>query len=172
MCYSIFEKTFSYLSWLSLLLILESWVLNLDLDSWKLEPWILILEIKFPLEPWSVLDSILNILNHLEHLKHLELILWLSWIDLWPFCHHPCYHQNIFESILIHHEALLLHYGPQPNIPVKSCNRLHLPQPSLLNFELVDIFCASSDIPVNFMVVWLFLRLLFSILNILIYYGP
>jgi len=47
MCYSVFEKTFSYLSWLSLLLILESWVLNLDLDSWKLEL-------------WSVLDSILN----------------------------------------------------------------------------------------------------------------
>ena len=28
MCYSIFEKNFSYLSWLSLHLILESWVLN------------------------------------------------------------------------------------------------------------------------------------------------
>ena len=73
MCYSVFEKTFSYLSWLSLLLILESWVLNLDVDSWKLEPWILILdswflilEINFPLEPWSVLDSILNILNILN----------------------------------------------------------------------------------------------------------
>ena len=36
MCYSVFEKTFSYLSWLSLLLILESCVLNLDLDSWNL----------------------------------------------------------------------------------------------------------------------------------------
>ena len=34
------------MSWLSLLFILEFWVLNLDLDSWGLEPWILILDSK------------------------------------------------------------------------------------------------------------------------------
>ena len=71
MCYSVFEKTFSYLSWLSLLLIFESWVLNLEpwiliLGNLNLESWFLILEIKFPLEPWSVLDSILIILNILN----------------------------------------------------------------------------------------------------------
>jgi len=71
MCYSIFEKNFSYLSWLSLLLILDSWILSLEswsleswfLKSWSLESWFVILEINFPLESWSVLDSILNILK-------------------------------------------------------------------------------------------------------------
>jgi len=55
MCYSVFEKTFSYLSWLSLLLILES----LILDSWnQLSSWILKCS-------WF-------------YLEHLELILWLT----------------------------------------------------------------------------------------------
>jgi len=71
---------------LSLLLILESFVLNLDLDSWNLnlETWFLILEIKFPFEPWSVLDSILN-----------------SFFDSWD--HHLCYHEVLltFEIFVI-----------------------------------------------------------------------
>ena len=56
----------------------DSWIFNLIiLDSWFLilETWFLNLEIKFPLNSWSVLDSILNAFS-------------------WAFCHHLCYHQN------------------------------------------------------------------------------
>ena len=80
------RKTFSYLSWLSLLLILESWVLNLDLDSWDLEPWIFILDSK--LSSW-VLNSSWFLSWTLElFLIHLS----CSLIDLWAFCHYLCHH--------------------------------------------------------------------------------
>ena len=41
-CYSVFEKSFSYWSWLSLLLNLEFWILILILEAWslKLDSWI------------------------------------------------------------------------------------------------------------------------------------
>ena len=84
---------------------LDSWIFSLESWPWflELESWNLILEIKFPLEPWSVLDSILN-----------------SFFDSWD--HHLCYHEvfltfelcflsssllssKLFESILIHLEA-------------------------------------------------------------------
>jgi len=81
-----FWKKKSYLSWLSLLLILDSWVLNLDLDSWNLnlETWFLILEIKLPL--WTLKCSWFN----------LELI-----FDSWD--HHLCYHEVFltFELFVI-----------------------------------------------------------------------
>ena len=67
----VLKKLFNtYLNWTF------SWFLNLDFDSWNLnlETWFLILEIKFPFEPWSVLDSILN-----------------SFFDSWD--HHLCYHE-------------------------------------------------------------------------------
>ena len=121
MCYSIFEKNFSYLSWLSLLLILESWVLNLDLDSWDLEPWILILDSK--LSFW-VLNSSWFLSWTLElfliHLSGSLIHLWFTWVVLWlmfelfviTFVIIFCYHQNTFESPLILHEALLLQSPP------------------------------------------------------------
>jgi len=59
MCYSMFWKTFLYLSWLSLFFILESWSwLFLILDSWILETWnfswifLLILEL-FLTQSWN-----------------------------------------------------------------------------------------------------------------------
>ena len=86
MCYWIFEKKISYLSWLSLLLILESRVLNLDLDSWDLGPWIFILDSK--LSSW-VLNSSWCLSWTLElFLIHLS----CSLIDLWAFCHLLCHH--------------------------------------------------------------------------------
>ena len=90
-----FWKTFSYLSWLILHLILESWVLNLESWSWflELESWNLILDSWNQTSIWTLKCSWFN----------LELILWflrssslLSWsvLDFWAFCHHLYYHQN------------------------------------------------------------------------------
>jgi len=100
MCYSIFEKNFLYLSWLSLLLILESWFLRswtLNLDSW-LETFFLSLELFLILilNSWIVIDSLELFFDW--SLIHLS----CSLIDLWAFCHHlchhHCYHQNTFDS--------------------------------------------------------------------------
>ena len=85
---------------------LDSWILSLDSWSWFLEheSWNLILDSWIQLSSWSLKCTWFN----------LELILWflrssslLSWsvLDFWAFCHHLCYHQIFFESILIHHEA-------------------------------------------------------------------
>ena len=85
MCYSIFEKTFSYLSWLSLLLILESG----SLQSWFLKSW--------SLESWFLKSTFL--LN----LEVFLILSWISWthslIDLWAFCHHLC-HYLLLSSLL------------------------------------------------------------------------
>ena len=71
---------------MSLFFILESWVLNLDLDSWDLESWILILDSR--LSSW-VLNSSWFLSWTLElFLIHLS----CSLIDLWAFCHHLCHH--------------------------------------------------------------------------------
>jgi len=88
---------------------LDSWILNLDLDSW-IHPfsWILKCSSTFPLESWICSWFLL---------EYLALILWLTF-ELFVitlviiFCYHHCYHQNIFESLLIHHEALLLQSPP------------------------------------------------------------
>ena len=85
---------------------LDSWILSLESWSWflELESWNLILDSWNQISFWTLKCSWFN----------LELILWflrssslLSWsvLDFWAFCHHLCYHQNFFESILIHHEA-------------------------------------------------------------------
>jgi len=72
------KKLFNtYLDWVfSWFLNLESWILILILGTWilNLETWFLILEFNFSLDPWSVLDSILN-----------------SFFDSWD--HHLCYHE-------------------------------------------------------------------------------
>ena len=61
---------------MSLLFILESWVLNLDLDSWDLEPWILILVSR--LSSW-----VLNSSWFLSWTLELFLIdLWFTWVVL------------------------------------------------------------------------------------------
>ena len=71
---------------------LDSWILILILEAWSLN-----------LDSWFLKSTFL---------LNLEGFLILSWthslIDLRAFCHHLCYHQNIFESLLFHHEALLL----------------------------------------------------------------
>ena len=97
MCYSVFEKTFLYLSWLSLLLILESW-------SWFLEAWTLNLDSWNQISSWTLKCSWFNLEHILWFLRSSSLLSW-SVLDFWAFCHHLCYHQSSFESILIHHEA-------------------------------------------------------------------
>ncbi len=91
---NVLENFFStYLDWVFF------WFLNLDLDSWHLEPWILILDWflnldldSWHLEPWIlILDFRLSswVLNSSWFLSWtLELFL----IDLWAFCHHLCRH--------------------------------------------------------------------------------
>jgi len=96
---------------------LDSWILSLESWSWFLKAWSL------NLYSWFLKSTFL--LN-LEVFFNFPLESWTSWthslIDLWAFCHHLChhicYHQNIFESILIHHEALLLqlwHWSSEEN---------------------------------------------------------
>ena len=81
---SFWEKPFSYLSWLSLLLILESWVLNLDLlnlDSWNLI-----------LDSWNQLSSWILKCSWF-YLGYLELILWLTFeLFVITFVIIFCYH--------------------------------------------------------------------------------
>jgi len=78
---------------------LDSWILSLESWSWFLEAWSLNLEV-FLILSWTSWTHSFLILSYTSWTHSL--------IDLWGFCHHLCYHQNIFESFLIHHEALLL----------------------------------------------------------------
>ena len=82
LCTSTFSKNFFIL--ILIKSSLDSWILILILGSLNLESWFLILGIKFPLEPWSVLDLILN-----------------SFFDSWY--HHLCYHEVFltFELFVI-----------------------------------------------------------------------
>ena len=85
-----FWKNFLILIWIES--SLDSWILNLD-------SWFLILEIKFPLDPWSVLDSILN--------SFLNVIIFviMKWSWLLSFLSLSLLSSKLLEWILIHQEA-------------------------------------------------------------------
>ena len=79
--FKVLKKLFNtYLDWVF------SWFLNLDLDSWNLEPWILILDSWILLESWILLDSLDFLLESWIVLdSYLELLncYWFTWVVLW-----------------------------------------------------------------------------------------
>jgi len=66
-------------SWILILIILESWILNID--SWFLKSNFLLIFEVFLTQSWT------------HSWVSLSLLSW-SDLDFWAFCHHLCYHQN------------------------------------------------------------------------------